>query len=484
MSVKRGRHQLFTPAPSGTTAFRSHSYGTANTYDASGVPLPVWPDGRWCIEVAAFIRELVTLRRSTLDRGGTPGTYASELSHLVRFCFANKVDFHRLSDKEFQLFVRGLSAERNSNGSPVRNGTTINRIGRRSLAFLDFAAKRRGIDDFLSPDGPHIHAARRVIHIGIARGRVRRQEYWHHSCFPPMDKVRRRSPISEENINLLHKAAVAHSSSTHLKRRRLTLLHVLEATGGRRFEIANLQVADVKSAKAMELPSLKLLTIKRRAEPEVRYVPVSHAELDYLLEYIEQYRAPLVHKLLKGRDHGFVFVSLTTGKGIRPNTVTQEIHTLRRLSGIRGRAHPHLFRHRFITIRIHRLIVAYKARDAQHFAELFMRLEKLKFDVMQQTGLKSGETLDRYIDWAFVLSPLLDEAPAPAVDYGQLAREGRAALVELEAERAALSAVQYAERVERELMRLVNELSRGEGFKSTQPPGGTLLSKTLDDTNR
>ena len=123
MSSRKGRRQLFVRAPADTKVYRVYEQGRVRTDDVSGMPLPTWPDGRWCIELAAHMDVLKSLRRSLFDRGGTLGTYISELSHLTRYCFANKVDFHSLTDAHFEMFVRNLAAEKNSDGEQVRNAT-------------------------------------------------------------------------------------------------------------------------------------------------------------------------------------------------------------------------------------------------------------------------------------------------------------------------------------------------------------------------
>ena len=479
MSSRKGRRQLFVRAPADTKVYRVYEQGRVRTDDVSGMPLPTWPDGRWCIELAAHMDVLKSLRRSLFDRGGTLGTYIYELSHLTRYCFANKVDFHSLTDAHFEMFVRNLAAEKNSDGEQVRNNRTIVRIGRRSLDFLNLVGIRRKIPDYLSPDGPHIRAVRRIFTRKLSRNKAVRVEYWHHRCFPEASEVNRRSPVTENNINLLRKAAATSSGSSARKKRRLTLLRVLEATGARRIEVANLKVSDVRAAKEMERPFLKMLTVKRRGDPEIRFVPISHAELDYIIEYVDYYRAPIIERFNGGVDHDILFINHRTGKPIVANTVTLEIYMLRKAAGIKGRVHPHLFRHRFITVKIYGLIRAHQIRDAQQFIELFMRLESFKVEVMEQTGLKSVETLNHYVDWAFALGPLLDQEPVPSVDIGRLAREGRAAVAELEAERDALTAMEYADRVERELRRFVDELSRADGFKSVQSAGNAILAKAL-----
>ncbi len=479
MSRGKGRKQLFVRAPAGTEVFRSYERSQIRTISVGGMPLPRWPDGRWCMEIAAYMAFLLAQSRSLFDRGGTLGTYSSELSPVVRYCHANKLDFHRLTDAQFVLFMRGLAAEKRSDGEQVKCNTTILRIGRRTLSFLDFVGKRRNIADYVAPTGPHIQAYKKTFSKKLSGNQEVRVEYWHHPCFPEKSAENRRNPVTEHNINLLRQAAVTSSRTSAQKMRRLTILRFLEAVGPRRIEAANLKVDDVMRAKEMERPFIDLMTVKRRGAPQIRKVPISHAELDFLIEYVELYRAPIVDRCLGKSDHGFVFVNIRTGKPITPDTVTLEVHILRKAAGIKEKAHPHLFRHRFFTMKVYRFIVAHKVTNAQHFFELCMKFEHLKVEIMQETGLTTESTLHRYVDWAFALMPLLMEEPSPSVELQRLAREGRAELAELQAERETLDALQYADRLEKGLMRLVDELSRTVGFETKRSESGAMLADAL-----
>jgi hypothetical protein len=164
--------------------------------------------------------------------------------------------------------------------------------------------------------------------------------------------------------------------------------------------------------------------------------------------------------------------------------VTLEIHFLRKAAGIKQRAHPHLFRHRFFTMKVFRFIVAHKVRDAQHFFEMCMQFEHLKIEIMQETGLKSEDTLHQYVDWAFALLPLLKDEPSPSVEMQRIARAGRAEVAEVQAERVALDTLEYANRVEMALVRLVDELSRAEGFESKRNASSAMLADALGVTKR
>ncbi|MCP3713135.1 site-specific integrase [Paraburkholderia sp. CNPSo 3274] len=475
----RRKRKNFVNAPKGTRLFRAHNGERTLTRDVSGIPLPLWPDGCWCVELAGYMHVLSERYLSLADRGGTPGTYASELSHLVRYCYAEKVDFHRMSNEQFEEFIDMLCKGKRPNGEPVRNSRTVVGIGRRSLEFLDYVGKRRGIPDFVAPDGPHIIANRKMlVRRGAERGASVVRYYWHHSCFPQLSAVTRRYPVPEDYINRLRKAAHCVKSSSFLKRRRLTLLRVLEATGARRIEVANLTVASVRAAKSMIIPYLELPTFKRSGGPEKRLVPIHHSELDFIIEYIDFYRASLVEREFGENDHGLVFVSEKSGAPITPNTITLELHILRKAAGIEGRAHPHLFRHRYITMALLRLIRAYEIKDKEHFGELLLKVSQFAQEVMERTGHTTLASLSRYVDWAFALSLGFDEN-RDAIDVGEVARAGRAMIAELETMRDTVSAKEFAAEIMHSLKGFVEDLSRVEGKRKGAGVGYSMLAKAV-----
>lgn len=258
------------------------------------------------------------------------------------------------------------------------------------------------------------------------------------------------------------------------------MLRLLEVTGARRIELVNITVADVHKALDMREPHLRLLTFKRRGSVGERLVPIARSELDYIVEYIENYRALVIEKFLHGNDHGYLLVSHTTGRKLVPNTVTLELHSLRLAAGIRGKAHPHLFRHRYVTEMFRRLIRTYKVCDKAGFMELYYKMEHFKREVMELSGHLQIESLERYVDWAFALSPLV-EADTESVDISAVAREGRATMAELEVMRDQMLPEDFSKYVLKQMRTLVDELSRADGLAREKAAGHAMLEKAVGD---
>lgn len=433
------KKKLFEHAPLGTEIFLLFgSDGTAKTRPASGLPLPLWPDGRWCPEVAMYLKKLFGTNLSLYDRGGTLGAYASLISHLIRFCWRKGVAFHCLTDDLFCKLIEELKDAtelRSGAWERKRSARTVVRIGRRCLDFLEFIGELHGIDGFVSQEGC-IQAWKKSSVQKERKGRQRRVlTYWYHSSFPPLSPQHKRHLIKQDYIDLLRRAAVTLSPSPFMRQRRLVLLRLLEATGARRSEIARLTVTDVREAMRMQRPFLKLVTAKKgdnSSAQKFRLVPIEHHELQLLSDYIEYHREEVMERCnATMNDHDILLVSYNTSKPLTPSTISLELRYMRMKAGITGKAHPHLFRHRFVTYSLVRLIKAYKLKNRSEF-ELKFRLDGFKKEVAELTGHSSIESMEDYIDWAFIELFAFDDSAPTTVDLAVLAGSIRSSIPELE----------------------------------------------------
>lgn len=371
---------------------------------AGGLPLMYWPDGRWCFEASLFMGELAAKGLSRRYRGGTLLTYAAHITPLLRYCHANTVDLLSLTDTHFRLFMSGVVGEQRlpQTGQRKRTETSSIQVGRTCLRFLHFLSEISG-QNLVGADG-QIRAEQRTTSFSAARnGRARRVTYWHHSSFPTPSPKRKRLPIASEVIAAL-RGAVAHcSKSVYQKKRRYIMLKLLEITGGRRSEVAALTVRSVLDALNADVPMLKLITVKGRGgQTRTREIPVARHDLVLLKEFIDKNRAIIIRRTCgKQRDQGVLLVSETTGEGLQPNTITQEIATLLRSAGIEDRASPHMFRHRFITKLFVALIEQHRFDNPEEFRNALISTEDFKRKVLEWTGHRSIASLEDYLHLAF-----------------------------------------------------------------------------------
>jgi integrase len=378
------------------------------TYPADDIPMLTWPDGRWCLPANTYMLELYHRGLSRKNSGGTLLTYAANISHLLRYCYDNMINLHELTDNQFTFFIKTLQGERRARTIEIytRDANSVIAIGRNCLDFLASVGRLYQNDEFVSLKG-QIRAAQKEFGIkteGLHNGRgklIRR--YWHHRSFPSPDPKRKRLPISSDAIKKLHEAVLSSSRSIFQRKRRYIMLKLLEITGGRRSEVAALTTESVYKASQMHEPMLKLLTAKKPGgREEFRYVPIASHDITFLLEFIEKNRQRII-RLTCGRenDDGYVFVSETTGRKLKPNTITQEISTLVKAAGITEKSCPHMFRHRFITKLFVALIEQHQFENEDSFRRTLLNTETFKQKIQQWTGHTNLSSLDVYINLAF-----------------------------------------------------------------------------------
>jgi site-specific recombinase XerD len=178
------------------------------------------------------------------------------------------------------------------------------------------------------------------------------------------------------------------------------MIRLLELTGARRYEVAFLTVKSVREAACMKEPMLRLTTVKRGIEHE-RVIPISRVNIEFLNDFIDKNRRQIIKKTCGiANDDGFFLISETTGKRLRPNTITQEIYTLCIQAGIKEQTCPQMFRHRFITDWFISLIEQHRIENEDEFRKKIMDTETFKKQLQEWTGHKDISSLDTYLHLA------------------------------------------------------------------------------------
>jgi site-specific recombinase XerC len=395
--------------------------GATHALTANELPIFYWPDDRPCFPVNAFMLGLLRSGMSRRNRGGTLFTYGAHVSHLIRFCYNNQTDFIDLTDNEFTLFIRGLQVSPNSISGLGHHRTQrhVVSIGKTCLKFLQSVGELYGEENFVGKDGCIRAELRKSQFQNGTRSSVNRTTTsWHHHSFPPESPLKQRLPVSKAAIDGLRSIVGESSSSSFVRKRRLAMLLLLEITGGRRAEIGELRVESVREAVKMDAPSLQLITVKGRGsrKDRVRSVPVSHQDLHFLIEYIDKNRRPVIRKTCGLQaDDGVLLVNETTGHGLKPNTISQEIYTLLGLSGIPTRVCAHMFRHRFLTKACKTLIERHQLSTADEFRRMLLTAEDVEATLLELSGHSSVDSLKRYIHLSFEEfrkeAALVDRAP-------------------------------------------------------------------------
>lgn len=376
------------------------------TLPADNIPMLRWPDGHWCFLANLYMLELYQLGRSRKNNGGTLLTYTANISPLIRYCYNNRIDLIDLTDSRFTFFIKTLLGERRSRDPDVRvrDANSVIAIGHNCIDFLKCVGKFYNDDNFIGEKGRIVIQKREmIVRYGRSKKRSLVKTYWHHRSFPTPDAKKKRLPINTDNVRKLREAILPASNSIYVRKRRYTMLTLLEITGARRFEVAKLRVESVRNAARMAEPALELATCKRPGgKEENRVIPITRTDLNILLEFIDKNRQLIIKRTCGvAEDDGFVLVNERTGKGLSPNTVTQEISLLRKQAGITSKACPHMFRHRYITKIFVAMIEQHEYENVDNFRRALLEQETMKQKIMEWTGHKNIGSLEIYIHLAF-----------------------------------------------------------------------------------
>lgn len=373
--------------------------------DASNLPCFYYPNGDFCYEINAFILSAWKYGNySTTNKGGTLRQWAMQLSEFVRFMEHNKIHILSITDTYFVMFVNGLVAEKEADGEDTRIADTVRAMGSKCLEFLAFATEMYGYPNYVSMEGVvkgyKVEPSNKLKYPSEYRGVV-----WHHHSFPLSSSGGEGDPIISDSIIALKKAA--RKRKKRVAARLKTLLSVLESLGCRRAEAAQIRVSDIMTAYRSTLSSPLLRIPMVKGSVSFRHVPVSHSIISTWNDYIVEFRNPLLADLRKrgsdGRspDHDYLFVNSRNGQPLAIDTITNDISDLRIASGITERAHPHMFRHRFITNKFKELIKEYDLQNTDVMRRAIANSDLIKTKLKEWTGHRMVESLDRYIHLAF-----------------------------------------------------------------------------------
>ncbi|MGG2102675.1 tyrosine-type recombinase/integrase [Stenotrophomonas sp. NRRL B-14846] len=326
-----------------------------------------------------------------------------------------------MTDNEFRAFVASLKTceedRFSSSRSAVnRSNSSVLDIARTAIGFLKCVAESTSDPGLIGPGGRINIVEHRSVRMPRKKGgNPKVSMHWTHSCLPKPSAKKSRKPISSSDIEKLREATVRVSTSSFLRKRRLVMLRLLEMTGARRGEIELLCCRDIYAAAAMRDPMLRLKTLKSD-QNAAREVPVSASDLRLIIEYIEKNRRPLLANLgVAAQDENHLLISATTGKGLKANTITNEIGFIAKAANLETQCCPHLFRHRFITKAVQLIVDRNITQNRSAFRRTIMDSGTLLVHLMQWTGHKDRESFAGYIDLGF------DEGPS-AVDRNAAAR--------------------------------------------------------------
>lgn len=399
--------QLFTLIPA-LSLYDYLSQNKLKVLDASNLPFLTWPDGSPCLQANAYMIKLRMRSGRGGDgpsrlgsKGGTFGDYAGKISHLLRFCYFNKLALNSLSDDDFYDFIDGLRKARKLNNpkQQKRSERTITSIGRRCLSFLSYIGEMNHFNNYVGVDG--IIAIEMIDSVAYRNGKAFKRSSVHHRSFRHRVNAKKtRKPISEPTIQKLRDAIDGMSPSDFLYERRHLMISVLEETGARRGEIQPITVTQVYAAAAMKKPTITLNTLKRGGDT-ARDLEISPTLITELVDFVRGTRRLVMDKSRFQPDHGYLFITERGGRPLQTDSFTSEFSLIRRSAGIEVQACAHLFRHAFCTNIVASLIAEIQAQSPDSFRQTLLTDKALAEYAMAKSGHATLESFLNYVDAAF-----------------------------------------------------------------------------------
>lgn len=380
----------------------------SNLVNSPNVPVMFWPDGSVCWPITMWLIGRIkscssnsNLKGNRNSNGGSSSTYASLVSHFVRFVFKNKSkNFTSIYDDDLKLWAISLKDEVDSNKpySKRRKNSQISTIMRTALSFLVWYQHYMLYHDRLIGEdiGHQISITYKTKRGRSGLGIKYHQRYIHHRHIPNSNTPHKVFAIGNVNITKLYDALRVATRNVQVRKRDECILKLLEATGGRRVEVAEITVEDIKKALISE--RLTLRTAKNNVGE--REVPVSKQWTEPILRYVNTYRKQQVKELIKNgkiaKDPKSLFINLNTGSKLNETYISKLISNLKKLACIDEKTCAHMFRHRFITIQ-----VATRLKDFQKGDLPLDVAHSILTKVSSLSGHSNPESLKSYIDLAF-----------------------------------------------------------------------------------
>jgi integrase len=392
-----------------------------------------WPNGAPCPTVEMYLLAKSMLLRLRRDDGGSAKVLASDLSHLVRFCWEKQKDFWELYDDDYYEFALRLQSERGGQNSGVarRNNNTVRRIIDNGIAFLTWLQENIVIGVTLvgkKEVGPNICLVEKKVSTPY-NGVVKKLVFPHQ---PPPCEADGKRPISRDIRNKLWDAArelsekdtrnLPRRQRDFLRARRELMLLLLEATGSRPGELVQLGIA--QNADCTTTGKVVLVTLKRRLNVDpVRRIPIDRGSAIKLELFVDKHRKAMLANIAKmgvaPASVDAVFVSSKSGAPLTRAALSKEFQRLREFAGIEGRACMSMYRHRFITnmVRLHLLEFLSENKGITRAMVTDADYRTILKRVAVFTGHGSVDSLLRYIDWAWEEMGVFDHVePAHAFE--------------------------------------------------------------------
>lgn len=352
-----------------------------------------WPNGKPCFLVNEWLIHIG--KKST---GNTVGTYASQVSFVVRFCYEKKIGFFELTDDHIYDLRDELVNEIKTTGERKRNNNTVRDILDRTITFLAWAQNNTTNDlplnHFLVGEA---HTSPSIT-VNKSKNKKTGRNYYEHDSMPPEEVPESvKLPITDYAIDCLKNRVnidlhrdTDDKLRSYIYERRMFCLWMLQRFGMRPSELTNYSVlsnSDFTNMKKITLPTMK----RRRLIPVPRTIPISSSDALRIGRYMDaraEYITDCPTELVNGLSDTLLITAGHTK--LTAPTLTKEFYRLKTNAGLHDqRICMSMFRHRFITREV---LTALKEFMAKHNLSRDLMTEGATFSILKRISTKTGHS--------------------------------------------------------------------------------------------
>lgn len=382
------------------------------TNELTKLALTIWPDGRPCAIVNYWL-----IKQALNLTGDSITTYASQLTHLIKFCHNKRKNFHELNDQDIFDFVRAMKSVTTLVGKRKQpSNNQIRQILKLSLRFLMWFQNSNVYFSDTTLIGTT--EANAKITITWKQSSYTRARYIHHLAMPPRSSpIREKAPISSEVISNLENSISAGTTALYqceatprlatyitdyLYERRTFCLWLFKRSGLRPAELTDIPVEENRNhlaSGAILLPTKKT----RNSKPVLRTFYLSMSEGSRVARYLRARSKFLASLKNHGRvvEETNVFLLTNSGQQLSRTALTKEFQRLVTKAGyVNQKVCMSMFRHRFITKEIQLYLKEFSRTQGKYDFSDDVLYQSILKRIATKTGHKSVHSLWSYINLA------------------------------------------------------------------------------------
>lgn len=351
-----------------------------------------WPNGKPCFLVNEWLHHIA--KNST---GDTVGTYAAQISHIIRYCHSSDLDFFDLNNDHMYEFAKSLVTETKYNFIKRRNNNSTRNIIQRTLAFLTWAqfnTTHSAASNFTLIGEAHTNPS---ITITVKINSRTSRKFYEHDCMPP-DAVpeSEKLPIGDPTISVLENqiGCIARSSTSkdihylnYLYERRLFSVWMFKRFGLRPSELTDCSTllnSDPLKTKKIFLPTMK----RRKEKPIIRTLTISTSDALRFNRYLVARKEFVTWRTASSDTHPKGLLLTLQLETLKTSSLTKEFFRLKNSAGLDDeRVCISMFRHRFITREV---ITALKEFMSISGATRDMLTDSAVYALLKRIATKTG----------------------------------------------------------------------------------------------